>query len=98
MENRIETVISCPHCKYQFHPAEIFLPVDFTGKPEEIIKDSLGKILYVDYQKNYEPVSVEHFTCENCGRPFVVEVNVSYKAKKEAEELDFSSQTVSLLD
>lgn len=97
-DNKSEVVIICPHCKFQYHPSEIFLPDDFTGKPEQVIKDALGKILYVDYQEGYEPNATEHYTCENCGKPFVVESSVSYKVKKEAEELDFSTDKVSLLD
>lgn len=87
--------IMCPHCHAQYHPSEIFLPGSFTGKPENVIKDALGKVLYVDYAE--EPTLVEHFECEECGKPFVIEATVSYKAKEEAEELDFSTESVSLL-
>ena len=99
MENKnVEVVIVCPHCKCQYHPAEIFYPDDYAGKPMNVIRDALGKILYVEYQDGYEPVATEHFVCEECGKPFVVENTVSYKVKKEAEELDFSTDKVSLLD
>lgn len=93
----LTTSIMCPHCHAQYHPSEIFLPGSFTGKPENVIKDALGKILYEDYAPGDEPCLVEHFECEECGKPFIVEATVSYKTKEEAEELDFSSGMVSLL-
>lgn len=89
--------ISCPHCHAQYHAAEIFMPGSFIGKPDNVIKDALGKILYEDYLPGEEPNLVEHFECEECGKPFVVEATVSYRTKEEAEELDFSSEYVSLL-
>ena len=45
-----------------------------------------------------EPCFTEHFECEECGKPFVIEANISYKAKEEEEELDFKNEYVSLLD
>lgn len=89
--------IMCPHCHAQYHSSEIFMPGSFTGKPDNLIKDALGKILYEDYEEGHEPCLIEHFECEECGKPFVIEASVSYKTRAEAEELDFSSQSVSLL-
>lgn len=87
--------ITCPHCHAQYHPSEIFMPGSFFGKPDNLVKDALGKILYVDYQE--EPDFTEKFECEYCGRPFVIESQATYKTYKEAPELDFSEETVSLL-
>ena len=67
------------------------------GKPEQIVKDPLGKILYVSYKEGYEPVFSQSFVCD-CGEAFCAEATVMVKSKTEAEELNFSKQTVSLLD
>jgi len=74
------------------------MPTDLEGKPDSVIKDALGKVLYADYPDGYNPGETTHFYCEGCGKPFVVEPTVSYKIRKESEELDFSSTTASLLD
>jgi len=90
--------IRCPHCGWEYHPSEIYVGNELWGVPDSVVKDALGKILYEDYADGDEPQSVEHFECENCGKPFVIEANLSFKTKKEEEELDFSEQYVSLLD
>ena len=38
-------VIKCPHCGYEYVPAEIFMLGDFLGKPTDLIRDPLGKFL-----------------------------------------------------
>ena len=91
-------VIRCPHCGAEYLPGEIYIPGSITGQPDEVIRDSLGKIIYEDYSELKEPCLVEHFTCENCDRPFVVEATVTYRAREEAPERDFSTKYVSLLD
>ena len=89
--------IRCPHCGYEYTPAEIFMPGDFLGRPESLIRDALGKIIYLEYEEDNEPLQSEQYICDNCDKPFVVEPVISYKVKKEIEELDFSNDTVSLL-
>ena len=89
--------IKCPHCGMEHVAAEIFMPGDLMGRPTTIIRDALGKILYLEYEPECEPVSVERFFCDSCEKPFLVEPVVSYKVKKESEELDFSQPNVSLL-
>ena len=92
-------VIRCPHCGTEYLPGEIYMPGSLIGQPDEIVKDGLGKIIYEDYTtEDRAPDMVEHFTCESCDKPFVVEATVTYKVKEEAPERDFSSQYVSLLD
>ena len=92
-------VIKCPFCGSEYLPGEIFMPGALIGKPVEIIRDSLGKIIYEDYDvKENEPDLIEHFVCDHCEKPFVVEASITYKAKEEAPENDFQSQYVSLLD
>ena len=74
------------------------MPEDFTGTPDSVVKDAAGKILYADYIEDEEPCAKESFVCDNCGKPFTVEPIISYKVGKAAEELDFSTESVSLLD
>jgi hypothetical protein len=75
------------------------MPNSIIGQPDEIVKDSLGKIIYEDYYtEDREPNLIESFTCEYCEKPFITEAVVSYKAKEEAPERDFSTNYVSLLD
>lgn len=92
------SIIRCPHCGAEYLPGEIYFPGDFIGQPEDVVKDSLGKILYEDYPEGKEPNFIEHFTCEHCVKPFIIEASVTYKTKEELPENDFSSQYVSLLD
>lgn len=92
-------VIRCPHCGAEYLPGEIFMPNAIIGQPDEVVKDSLGKILYEDYYtEDREPSLEESFTCEYCEKPFVIEAVVTYKTSKESPEKDFSSPYVSLLD
>ncbi len=91
-------VIRCPHCGMEYTPADIFMPGDLIGEPENVVKDALGKIIYQEYDKDNEPGQVEHFVCDACGKPFTVEPIITYKVKKEDEALDFKTQESSLLD
>lgn len=38
----------CPHCGYEYTPADVFMPGDLIGKPESVVRDALGKIIYLD--------------------------------------------------
>ena len=90
-------IIKCPHCGAQYLPGEIYMPGALIGQPEDLVKDSLGKILYEDYSEGKEPELVEHYTCEYCDKPFIIEATVTYKTMTEAPERDFTEQYVSLL-
>ena len=92
-------VIRCPHCGSEYLPGEVYVPGSLIGQPDEVIRDSLGKIIYEDYYtEDAEPTMIEHFTCEYCEKPFIVEATVTYKAREELPENDFSTNYVSLLD
>lgn len=90
-------IITCKHCGAQYLPGEIYMPGAFIGKPEDIVKDSLGRILYEDYQANNEPDMVEHYTCDFCNKPFIIEATLTYKTSAEVPEKDFTTAYVSLL-
>jgi len=91
-------VITCPHCGYQYVPADIFMPEELTGRTTQIVRDALGKIIYQEYDEDEEPCQVEHYCCDECGKPFIIEPVITYKVKKEDEALDFSDLSSSLLD
>lgn len=74
------------------------MPSEIEGKTEDIIKDALGKVLYVSYREGCEPETTGRYICDNCGKAFVVEPTITYKVRKEAEELDFTNTSVSLID
>ena len=90
--------IRCPHCGHEFVPAEIFYPGELIGKPEQVIRDALGKIIYQEYDDEDMPAQVEHYVCDECGKSFVVEPVITYKVRKEDEAVDFSNLSSSLLD
>lgn len=90
-------IIKCPHCGYEYTPAEILYPENLLGKADSVIRDALGKIIYQDYDTELEPMQSEKYFCDGCGQLFVVEPIITFKVKKEAEELDFTSDYVSLL-
>jgi hypothetical protein len=96
--SRKTPIIKCPHCGAQYLPGEIYMPGALIGQPEDVVKDSLGKLLYEDYPDGKEPDMIEHFVCEYCDKPFVIEATVTYKSMAEAPEADFKNQYVSLLD
>ena len=91
-------IIKCPHCSAHYLPGEIYMPGALIGQPDDLVKDALGKILYEDYPEGKEPDVIEHFECEYCNKPFVIEATVTYKTSAEAPERDFQQQYVSLID
>jgi hypothetical protein len=92
-------IIRCPHCGAEYLPGEVYMPGALIGQPDDIVRDSLGRILYEDYfSEDREPSLEEHFTCDYCDKPFVIEATVTYKTREEAPERDFGTQYVSLLD
>ena len=74
------------------------MPGELVGNPETVIRDALGKVIYQEYDDEEMPAQIEHYVCDNCGKPFIVEPVITYKVRKEDEALDFSEQSVSLLD
>ena len=92
-------LIKCVHCGAEYLPGEIYMPGSLIGQPTDVVKDSLGKILYEDYDPvSREPNMTEQFICDYCEKPFIIEANVTYKTKEESPENDFQNKYVSLLD
>ena len=94
-----KTIIECEHCKAQYLLGEIFMPGAIIGQPKEVVKDSLGKIIYVDYKsEDNVPTKAETFICDFCGKPFNVEADLTVKLAKVAPENNFQEKYVSLID
>lgn len=74
------------------------MPGELVGVPGQIVRDALGKIIYQEYDDEDLPAQVEHYVCDECGKPFVVEPVITYKVRKEDEAVDFSDLSSSLLD
>ena len=72
----------------EFAPAEIFMPGDLIGEPDNVIRDALGRIIYQEYDEGNEPAQVGHYVCDECGKPFIVESVITCKVKKEEEAKD----------
>ena len=100
MRKQNDLRITCPNCGYEYLPGEIFIPVYLTGQPipKTILRDGVGTILYSEYQKDKELDLEEKYICDHCENTFVVEAQISYKATKEAVELDYTNQYSSLLE
>lgn len=95
----MKSLITCPHCGCQYTPDEIFVRGELIGKSKAVIKDALGKVLYVDfYNEDDEPSYFSEYVCDKCDKPFRVEATLGFKTKELDSELDFSNTTTSLLD
>ena len=68
------------------------------GKPAEVVRDALGKIIYQEYDDEEMPAQIERYICDECGRPFCIEPVITYKVRKEDEANDVSELSSSLLD
>lgn len=70
MKVRKFEIIECPKCKYEYLPAEIFVPKYYFGVPENIVRDEeTGKLI------SYEGTSVdllEKYKCDRCNTEFRV--------------------------
>ena len=55
MKIRKFETIACPVCKYEYLPAEIYIPQNYFGRPILIERDNDGKIL------SYEGTSIDLF-------------------------------------
>lgn len=98
-EDKKKLLIICPHCGAQYLPGEIYMPGAFIGRPVEVVKDSLGALVYTDYKKvENMPNNSEHFICDYCDKPFEIEASpMIFKTKKASAETDFSTEYVSLI-
>ena len=87
--------VKCPHCGAEYTIDEIYLAQYITGKSKNVIKDAAGTILHVDY--DLEPDLAELFTCEYCNKDFKVDLDIKTKTSAVDEEVDFSTNSASLI-
>lgn len=71
-----KTTIRCPHCGWEYLPAEIYYADDFLGKPENIIKTEEGNVLGFDGE---DMNTLETYCCDHCGKSFTVDASVTFK-------------------
>ena len=82
MDKKYNT-IKCPHCDMEYFPGEIYLPQYFLGKPQNIERDYMGKIMWHDgLDQNLK----EEFVCTNCNTRFTIEATITYKTTSKAYE------------
>ena len=86
--------IKCPHCGAEYVLDEIFIAKYITGKSNKPLKDTTGKILAIDFIE--DPDLTELYHCDFCKKDFNVELDIKVKTSAVNEELDFSTDKVSL--
>lgn len=72
--------IKCPHCGAEYLPVEIFIPDEFFGKPEEVVRRSDNHRIETFFGKL--PDNKERFTCEYCNTPFEIIGNLDFQVKE----------------
>ena len=80
MKVRKFETIECPHCHYEYLPAELYLPNHFFGRPTMIERDSNGKIL------SYEGSSIdlfETYTCDRCNHIFRINAKIGFSTEED---------------
>lgn len=43
-----QVALKCPHCGREYTLADIWMPGDLIGKPCDVVRDPVGKVLYAD--------------------------------------------------
>ncbi len=94
LERNNSVIVKCPHCGAEYTLDEIFIPTGILGKSSTVVKDALGKILYIEWEE--EPDQSETFNCDFCKKDFSVSLDIKNKSNKLEEEVDFSKTSVSL--
>ena len=92
MSNKKFDIIYCPECGMEYLPAEIYLPNELLGKPYNIMKDYLGKI--IEYFGKSMDLK-ETYTCDRCNTKFKVSAKVSFKSEtleKESFNKDYETK------
>lgn len=78
MKPRKFETIACPHCGYEYLPAELYVPSGFFGKPFMLERDEAGKLI------NYEGSSIdlfETYTCDKCNHEFRVVAKIGFSTE-----------------
>ena len=67
--------IKCPHCGYEYLPAEIFSAKYLLGRPTDIVRTPAGDI---DFYLGEEPDLVESYICDHCQTEFSVSCHLTF--------------------
>ena len=90
MKPKVLEIIRCPRCKYEYLPAEIYLPTYFLGKPTGIIKNNN----MIESFTGNSMDTTETYTCDNCGSTFKVFAKVTFTTEEKTRlnfDEDYSS-------
>ena len=82
-DKKRDNVIICPKCGREYLPAEIFIPDNFFGHPEDIDRSEDGKI------EAFDGTSMdlnEEYVCDNCGTTFSIETTIKFKTNEKIED------------
>lgn len=83
----MDKFIKCPHCGYEYLPAEIYNPKYFLGNPINIVRNINGEILG---HEGIEMDQSESFVCENCENIFHVTAKINFYSNDKEESKEFS--------
>ena len=83
MEESVKIV--CPICGEEYLPVEIFIPDDFFGRPDEVVRDPAGKIeFFLGRGMNLN----EEYICDGCGAKMRIKANISFTVDTDPVEED----------
>ena len=81
-----ENIITCPYCKAEYLPSEIFVPDGFFGRPTDIEKTSDGKIIqYLGTGMDLK----EEYKCDCCNKKFKIQSTIKFTTTELESKLDF---------
>lgn len=81
-----DKIIVCPHCGYEYLPAEIFIPKAFFGSPSYIDRNTIGEI---EIFEGTTMDTTENYICDKCGKEFTVTSELRFRTnKKENKSMD----------
>ena len=83
IRDKKEITIVCPHCGYEYLPAEIFIPKYFFGHPEDIERRAEGN---VDIYEGSTMCLTETYNCDHCNTTFNITADIKFKTKEEVAE------------
>ena len=94
MKPRKFETINCPHCNYEYLPAELYVPQAFFGRPYFIERDAEGKI--TDYAGQSVDL-YETYTCDKCNHTFRVSAKIGFSTQEDKLE-NFDEEYVSVIN
>lgn len=92
IDRKKDAIITCPFCGREYLPAEIYIPDQFFGMPEDIDRDVAGKIEI--YDGSTMDLN-EEYTCDCCGKKFDIQADLKFKtAMSQAESFSDTYSTL----